>query len=101
MLGKYILKGKTPVAEPDVLKWAEWFETHDKDRQVAVTELKNGKVLVSTVFLGLDHNFTGHGQPLLFETMIFGGKHDQEQIRTTSWAKAESAHKYMVEVANE
>jgi hypothetical protein len=27
---------------------------------------------VSTVFLGLDHNFGMNGPPILFETMVFG-----------------------------
>jgi hypothetical protein len=27
--------------------------------------------LVSTVWLGLDHNFFGQGPPLIFETMVF------------------------------
>ena len=30
-----------------------------------------GLFLVSTVFLGIDHNFYGDGPPLLFETMVF------------------------------
>lgn len=31
-----------------------------------------GGIEVSTVFLGLDHNFSGKGPPVLWETMIFG-----------------------------
>src|SRR5215471_17514474 len=38
--------------------------------RVAVTELPNGG-RVSTVFLGLDHNYSGVGPPIVFETMIF------------------------------
>lgn len=34
------------------------------------------EVGVSTVWLGINHNFTGVGPPLIFETMIFGGRHD-------------------------
>jgi len=26
---------------------------------------------------GLDHNFLREGPPILFETMIFGGRHDE------------------------
>ena len=55
--------------EPDVLKWAEWFET--ADRTVAKTEI--GAIQVSTVFLAIDHNFGGEGRPILFGTMVFGG----------------------------
>jgi hypothetical protein len=50
-----------------------------------------GEVRVSTVFLGLDHSFSG-GPPLLFETMVFGGEHDQAQWRYTTWQEAEIGH---------
>lgn len=32
-----------------------------------------GEIMVSTVFLRTDHDFTGTGPPILFETMVFGG----------------------------
>ena len=69
MSDKYILKDHVPVLEDDLLKWGRWFET--ADRTVARTRIKN--IEISTVFLGLDHAF-GQGNPLLFETMVFGGK---------------------------
>src|SRR5690606_31539414 len=56
-----------PVPEPDLLAWGRWME--GADRTVARDEV-NG-ILVSTVFLGLDHAFFG-GPPLLWETMAFG-----------------------------
>jgi hypothetical protein len=56
-----------------------------------------GTVRVSTVFLGLDHNYLGRGKPLLFETMVFGGLNDGEQIRTSTWEAAEQAHEQMIE----
>jgi len=46
---------------------------------------------VSTVFLGLDHNW-GEGPPVLFETMVFGGRFDQHQWRYVTWNGAESGH---------
>jgi hypothetical protein len=70
--GCYILDGHTPVPVADVLTWGRWFET--ADRTVARTAVAAG-VEVSTVFLGLDHHFTGHGPPLLFETMVFHDGH--------------------------
>lgn len=37
------------------------------------TVVVDGKTLaVSTVWLGVNHNFTGDGPPLIFETMVFG-----------------------------
>jgi hypothetical protein len=56
----------TPVKTESVFEWAQWFET--ADRRVALTELDGAEV--STVFLGLDHNY-GMGPPLLYETMVF------------------------------
>lgn len=88
---KYILDGKTPVL-CDLMTWALEFDK--ANRTVAKTEI--GDVLISTVFLGLDHNW-GAGPPLLFETMIFGGELDQEQERYSTWDEAEEGHKKMVE----
>jgi hypothetical protein len=76
----YILEGKTPVQVAGVKEWAENFESNR-----TVTRDKFGKVLVSTVFLG-------YGEPLLFETMIFGGKHDEYQTRCSTWDEAIIQH---------
>ena len=35
---------------------------------------------MSSVWLGLNHNW-GHGPPLIWETMIFGGDYDEHQWR--------------------
>ena len=50
---------------------------------------------ISTVFLGIDHQF-GDGPPLLFETMVFGGSLDQEQRYYTTWDEAVAGHAAMV-----
>lgn len=69
----WTLNGRVPEPCLDPMRWAMSFE--DGDRRVARTELMNGDVVVSTVFLGLDHNFMGDGPPILFETMVFGEEH--------------------------
>ena len=84
---RYVLRGRELVECVDLMEWARWFET--AERHVARDEV--GGVSVSTVFLGLDHQF-GNGPPLLFETMIFGGTHDQHQERYSTWAEAEQGH---------
>ena len=86
MADKYILDGKTAVPA-DLSMWAEWFE--GADRNVAKTKTPNGDV--STVFLGVNYQF-GNGPPLIFETMIFGGTHDQEMWRCSTWEQAEDQH---------
>lgn len=49
------------------------------------------RILVSTVFLGLDHNW-GRGPPLLFETLIFGGPLHDEMWRYPTWDAAVAGH---------
>jgi hypothetical protein len=84
----YILLDRMPVAV-DMMTWAKWFENID-DRRVGDDCI--GKVHISTVFLGLDHNWRGVGDPVLFETMIFGGGLDQEMWRYCTYAEAERGH---------
>ena len=73
-MDRYKLEGKKVVICADEKEWLEWLETM-KEVIVHVDKTEKGKVMVSTVFLRIDHSF-GSGPPLLFETMIFGGKHD-------------------------
>ncbi len=107
---KYTLDGHKVVECSDLMKWAAWFET--ADRHVAKTDIDGinflvwlGKlfrtkifepVRISTVFLGIDHCF-GDGEPQLFETMIFGGKLDQEMWRYSTWEQAAKGHQEAVE----
>jgi len=97
MTGTYILDGEEPKLVEDVLEWARWYEI--ADRYVAKTVLPNG-TRVSTVFLGIDHSFTD-GKPILFETMIFGGRHDGYQERYATWEEAEAGHKQTLLIARE
>jgi hypothetical protein len=84
----YKLVNRQPVRCRDLLEWGRWMET--ADRRVAHSNLAGG-VNVSTVFLGLDHNFSG-GTPLLFETMVFGGEYNHYQERCSTWEQAEQQH---------
>ena len=88
MAAKFILKDRTPVVCHDLMEWANWFET--ADRNVAKTDV--GHHRVSTVFLGIDHQF-GHGEPLLFETMVFtAGDDGGDMKRYSTWEDAEDGH---------
>lgn len=93
MTDKYILDGHTPVPAPSLLAWGRWFETAMEDRIVAKTDI--GGTRVSTVFLGLDHNWRD-GPPILFETLVFEGPWDGEMDRCSTWAEAEDMHARMV-----
>jgi hypothetical protein len=93
----YILQDRRPVAIDSVDDWAVWM--NDSDRKVAYTKIDND-VAVSTVFLGLDHQY-GNGPPLLFETMIFGGPLDNKCWRYSSWDDAEIGHQAAVRKARQ
>lgn len=64
--------------------------------QVALSGDKD-KVWISTVFMGIDHNFTGSGRPILFETMVFGLPDTEVgyeyQRRCSTWDEAVQQHK--------
>jgi len=62
-----------------------------------VAKTRYGGVAVSTVFLPIDHNYTGKGPPVLWETMVFGGRHDEECRRYTSKEDAVRGHFEMVQ----
>ena len=93
MTGNYILDGKEPVEVSDIMTWVNQFGI--ADRIVKQTTLGQD-VMVSTVFLGLDHQF-GDGPPLLFETMIFNGKYDGDQWRYSTWDEAVAGHEAAVD----
>ena len=88
-----------PILQADPMDACIWRDSHPERFRVARTELPDG-VLVSTVFLCLDHSYDG-GEPVLWETMIFGGIHDQDQNRYTSYEAALEGHAQMVELALE
>lgn len=89
MIEYYKLEGKKAVPcsfDEGIRQWS------GTDRIVAQTGEKGiDKVLVSTVFLPMNHAF-GDGPPMVFETMIFGGEHDQWQERCSTWEEAEAMH---------
>ncbi len=79
MNDKYILTPEgNPIAEPDLMKWATWFEGSRDVRVVKKDTINNSRI--STVFLGLDHAW-GDTPPILWETLVFEGKLDQEMDR--------------------
>lgn len=78
---------KRPKLVASIEEWGRFYETADS----IVKQEEIGGVRISTVFLGIDHQF-GDGPPILFETMIFGGEHDQYQDRCSTWKQAEDMH---------
>lgn len=89
---KYAKLVANRVVECELEEWAKFFDNAE-NRRVAETYV--GKSYVSTVFLGMDHSF-GHGPPLWFETMVFGGKNDEYQVRYSTWDQAVKGHNTIV-----
>ncbi|MEH2201208.1 hypothetical protein [Nostoc sp.] len=57
-----------------------------------------GSTRISTVFLGLNHQWLPNKPPLIFETMVFGGQIDYQQIRYSTWDEAVAGHQAIVEL---
>lgn len=94
-MNKYILNetGK-PTREPDLMKWAYWFEETDNRR---ILDTYVGDLWVSTIFLAVDHSF-GAGPPVLWETMVFDQKGKEKACDRCagSLEQAEAMHALMV-----
>lgn len=88
-----VLKGTEVVICNDPDEWANFFQ-NIKARQIAVSNIKRD-VLVSTVFLGLNHGGI-NGKPLWFETMVFGGEFGGYQERYETYREAEEGHDKIV-----
>lgn len=85
----YVLHGRTAVPAT-VEQWAVFFGDIDNRR---VAEDIVGTRVISTVFLGLDHNYGSSGAPLIFETMIFEGADNTGYCtRCSTWEEAEVMH---------
>ena len=76
----------------DVMDWATLFE---EERHIGNDRI--GDVYVSTVWIGINHQW-GDGPPLIFETMIFGGEHDQYQERYSTEEEAVEGHAKALEL---
>lgn len=82
-----------------VERFGELVEEHGVAyKQVAMTTV--GRTMVSTVWLGLDHNYSG-GPPLIFETMIFGGPNDGDMWRYATEEEAKAGHERVVALVRE
>jgi hypothetical protein len=91
----YVLDvNRQPIRCNDYEVYGRWMQ---ENYRVRLTEIDGIKI--STVFLGLDHRFANTSDPILWETMIFGGPHDQYQDRYTSEAEAITGHEKAVALA--
>lgn len=97
-MNKYMLDENKNVIPVDLMTWGKWFEDRNIDRHVLDEYI--GKYRISTVFMGLDHNFFEDHKPrpvdykpIVFETMIFDHKDsDIYCTRCSTWKEAEEMH---------
>jgi len=88
----YTLDKDNKPIKSTIIKYGEWMENNPGVKSVKQEHI--GDIFVSTVFLGLDHSWPKDDiTPVLWETMIFGGEHDQYQDRYTSYEDALEGHK--------
>jgi hypothetical protein len=80
-------------------EWAPQYENIET-RRLALTQITD-TIRVSTVFLGLNHDFSGRGPALWFESMTFGGPTDDAQERYETWDEAIAGHARMVQRAEQ
>ena len=101
----YILVKHTPVA-CNIEIWSNWFKNNTRTirhnvirrpKTLVITE----EIVISTVFLGLNHAYRAEDDPILFETMIFGGKDDQYCERYTTWNDAIQGHRRIVKMVKD
>lgn len=79
------------------MSFAQYAKIAEAERRVARDTTPDGKV-VSTVWLGIDHAFSG-GPPLIFETMVFPSEddfHELDGMRYSTEEEARAGHLAMV-----
>ena len=103
--GKYILdENDEPIECHDLLTWGQWLEDIKNSGKRIVQKTYFGQEgqepFVSTVFLAMDHGFAAYQhevpqdyKPILWETLVFGGKMDGYMDRYSSKRKAILGHK--------
>jgi hypothetical protein len=88
----YILDNKHNPVPCGITEWGTWMT--DIANKIVKQEYV-GEIWVSTVFLGVDHNFTHSKDPILFETILFDHRFPigyVYQDRCSTWNEALEMH---------
>ena len=83
----YILQNQQPTPIADKYLWEMWMQYHEAACILHETSLHG--TIVSTTFLGC----SDEEEPLLFETIIIGGLHDNYSKKSSDWKEAKAEHK--------
>lgn len=84
----YILDENDNVVPATFLEWMMMFAKDDR----IIAKDTVGCASISTVFLGMDYNYSDEGPPIVFETMIFGWHNDEYQTRCSTKEQALQQH---------
>jgi len=102
-IGTYILQDGKPMPIRDSFAWANWMEKH-RFTETVQHDWHCG-VMISTVFLGLDHNYGPNGMPILWETILFARTRKSRQCfnqtfqcRYTSQQDADNMHQHIIKL---
>jgi hypothetical protein len=82
------------------ISFETWIELDKEENKRVAFDQIEPDVWVSTVWLGLNHQFDPVGPPIIFETMVFGGEHDQDQERYSTEEDALEGHRRWVELVS-
>lgn len=82
--------------EGDPISLRDWAENRQTAEMKRVARTVSEHFVVSTVYIGIDHNFAMEGPPLIFETMVFGGELEGEMDRYATEEEALRGHEEMV-----
>ena len=93
----YILDENNKPVKSTIVDCSKWLEENPERK--AVKQEHIGDIFISTVFLGLDHAWDSN-VPVLWETMIFRGEHDQYMDRYTSYEDALEGHQTALNLVN-
>lgn len=92
-MGHFFNQAGQPIT---VAEWSLAFEDFDARRVRFDTVHGAGEAVdVSTVWVGLDHQF-GDGPPLIFESLVFGGPLDGAGLRYATRDEAIEGHAALV-----
>ena len=93
----YILNKENQPVRSTTIDYVKWLE--ENPERIAVKQEHVDDVYISTVFLGLNYSWESDISGL-WETMIFGGEHDQYQERYTSYEDALEGHQKALNLIN-
>lgn len=92
--GHYFDKQGKPIE--DIMTWGK-LHSDEKYMRIGMTKFSDNS-FVSTVWLGINHNFCGVGDPIIFESMYFPTEQQLEewQERYCTEEEAKTGHQEMV-----